>query len=317
MKKVLLSLAVVAALASCDKNDNIIDDLPMADVDLKSTTESVVTTEASLDDVAEAAEYEVDLFTGTDVTVEQLAAEQSASSLKSGVQGDQTQSRYRDRYKLGICPDIHIVSEEGGWPRTITLDYGEGTELMNGRVIAGIIEIYQTAPRRENGVRTVTFTGFSVDGVGIEGTSVKTFDATALTISVVRDLTFTLEDGTTIDRDAERLMTWVEGMDTPFDHTDDVFEITGFVNCVDSDENVYRRDITVPLIKKGDCRWIVSGEVSLTKNGVEFATINYGDGECDNIAVMTTADGSEEFEIGKRVREKREDRNGEQNHNGQ
>lgn len=305
MKKVLLSLAVVAALASCDKNENIIEDMPLTEVDLKSTTESVVTTEASLDDVAEAAEYEVDLFTGTDEAIDAIAMEQSGVSLKSG--GDDSKERYRWRYKFGKCPDIHIVKEEGGWPRTITLNYGEGTELENGRVIVGIIEIYQTAPRRENGAtRTVTFQDFSVDSVGIAGTSVKTFLKDEYKVEIVRDLTFTLEDGTTIDRDAERTRTWTEGMDTPLDHTDDIFEITGFVNCEDSDGNVYRREITSPLIKKGGCRWIVAGEVSLSKNGVVFATINYGDMECDRVATMTTEEGSKEFKIGERKREKRQ-----------
>jgi hypothetical protein len=96
-------------------------------------------------------------------------------------------------------------------------------------------------------------------------------------------------------------------MDTPFDHSDDIFQIEGFVNCEDSDGNVYRRDITSPLIKKGGCRWIVAGEVSLSKNGVEFATVNYGDMECDRVATMTTAEGSKEFKIGERKREKRQD----------
>ncbi|MBK3516625.1 hypothetical protein [Carboxylicivirga marina] len=307
MKKVLLSLAVAAALVSCDKNDNIIDEMPMADVDLKSTTESVVTTEASLDDVAEAAEYEVDLFTGTDEAVEQIAAEQAGTTLKAGGDGEQNQTRYRNRYKWGKCPDIHIVKEEGGWPRTITLNYGESTELENGRVIAGIIEIYQTAPRRDNGVRTVTYDEFSVDGVAIVGTSVKTFKSESLSVNIVRDLTFTLpEDGTTIDRVSERNRIWTQGMETPLDHTDDIFEITGFVQCQDSDNNVYRRDITSPLIKKGGCRWIVAGEVSLSKNGVEFATINYGDMECDRVATMTTEEGSKEFNIGERKRERRQ-----------
>jgi hypothetical protein len=312
MKKVLLSLAVIVALASCDKNDNLVEDLPISDVDLKSTTESVVTTEASLDDIAEAAEYEVDLFTGTDDTAEQIAAEQNGTILKSGGEGTETQNRYRLRYKWGKCPDIHIVKEEGGWPRTITLNYGEGTELENGRVIAGIIEIYQTAARRDNGVRTVKFDEFSVDGVGITGTSVKTFDSESLSVNIVRDLSFTLpEDGTTNDRVSERTRTWTQGMDTPLDHTDDIFELQGFVQCQDSDNNVYRRDITTPLIKKGGCRWIVAGEVSLSKNSVEFATINYGDMECDRIATMTTAEGSKEFKIGERRREKRQEKNNE------
>jgi hypothetical protein len=305
MKKVLLSLAVFAALASCDKNENIIDDMPMAEVDLKSTTESVVTTEASLDDVVEAAEYEIDLFTGTNDVAETIAMEQSGAILKSG---DEDKKHYRWRYKFGKCPDIHIVKEEGGWPRTITLNYGEGTELENGRVIAGIIEIYQTAPRRVNeATRTVTFKDFSVDAVAIAGTSVKTFLKDEFKVNIERDMTFTLEDGTTINREAQRTRTWTEGMDTPFDHSDDIFQIEGFVNCEDSDGNVYRRDITSPLIKKGGCRWIVAGEVSLSKNGVEFATVNYGDMECDRVATMTTAEGSKEFKIGERKREKRQD----------
>ena len=308
MKKALLGLAVLAALTSCDKNDNIIDDMPMADVDLNMTTESVVTTEAQLDDVAEAAEYEVDLFSGTDSAAEEVIAEQAGTTLKSG--STETQNRFRERYKWGQCPDIHIVKEEGGWPRTITLNYGERTELANGRIISGIIEIVQTGPRRENGsTRTVTFEAFSVDAIGVAGTSVKTFLIDDLKVDIVRDLTFTLEDETTIDRDAERTRTWVEGLDTPLNHLDDVFEITGFVNCEDSDGDVYRRDITNPLIKKGGCRFIVAGEVSLSKNGIEFATINYGDGECDKIATMTTAEGSKEFEIGKRIRERRQNRN--------
>ena len=305
MKKVLLSLAVFAALASCDKNENIIDDLPMAEVDLKSTTESVVTTEASLDDVVEAAEYEVDLFTGTNDVAETIAMEQSGAILKSG---DDDKKDLRWRYKFGKCPNIHIVKEEGGWPRTITLDYGEGTELENGRVFAGIIEVYQTEPRRVNeATRTVTFQEFSVDAIGIDGTSIKTFLKDEYKVEIARNMTFTLEDGTTIEHIAESTRTWTEGMDTEFDHTDDIFQIEGFVTCKDSDGNVYRRDITSPLIKKGGCRWIVAGEVSLSKNGVEFATVNYGDMECNHVATMTTAEGSKVFKIGERKREKRQD----------
>lgn len=300
MKKVFLSFAIVAALASCNKNDSLIEDMPLAEVDLNVTTESVITTEAQLDDVAEAMEYEVDLYTGTDEAIDAVEAEMSGVALKSG---SSVQNNYRARYMWGNCPDIHIVKEEGGWPRTITLNYGEETELANGRIIAGIIEIVQTAPRRENGsMRTVTFDGFSVDTIGMDGTSVKTFLRDEYTVEIVRDLTFTLPDGTTIDRYAERKRIWTEGMDTPLNHWDDIIEITGFVTCEDSDGNSYKRVITTPLIKKGGCRFIVAGEVTLSKNGVEFGTINYGDMECDRIATMTTAKGSKEFVIGQRKR---------------
>lgn len=304
MKKVLLSFAIVAVLASCDKNDSIIDDTLMADVDLKSTTESVVTTEAALDDVAEAAEYEVELFTATDYAAEQALAIESDISLKSTDEG--TRNRFRERYKLGVCPSILIEKEEGGWPRTITLDYGDGIELANGRIISGVIVIVQTDSRLVNdATRTITFQDFSVDGISVSGTIIKTFLIDELKVTIVRDLVFTLEDGTVIERYAEKERLWSEGMATPLDPTDDVFLITGKVTCSDSDGNEYKREITTALMKKGGCRFIVAGEVSLSKNGVLFATINYGDGECDNIATMTTAEGTKQFTIGKCVRERR------------
>lgn len=316
MKQVLLAFAVIAALSACDKNDNIIDNLLTDDVDLKSTTESVVTTEAALEDVAEAAEFEVELFSATDGVVESIAAEDDLVSLKAG--GNEMQNRWRNRYKGGVCPNILIETEEGGWPRTITLDYGDGTELANGRIIAGIIEIFQTAPRTENGaVRTVTFIDFNIDGIGIAGTIVKTFLVDELKVEIVRDLTFTLEDGTIIEHDAECTRTWVEGRNTPLDPADNVFAIEGFVNCEDSDGNIYRRTITKALMKRGNCRYIVAGEASLSKNGVAFATINYGDGTCDNVATMTTAQGRKQFRIGNCIREKRQSNEQNQNRNGQ
>ena len=308
MKNVLVTigLVVLVAFTACNKNDNLLPENLLNEVDLKTTTESVILTEASLDDVTEAADYEVDLFTGASVEVAASAFEFGDIELKAG-----DTNKYRNRYRFGKCPDIHIVKEEGGYPRTITLNYGEGTELANGRVIAGIIEIIMSGPRNENGAtRTVSFIDFSVDDVAIAGTSIKTFLRDEYKVNIVRDMSFTLpEDGTVIERTAEKTRTWVAGMDTPFDHADDVISITGFTNCEDSDGNIYHREITTALVKNGECRFIVTGEITLTKNGVEFGVINYGDGECDNKATLTTADGTKEFEIGNRHRERKEEQN--------
>lgn len=308
MKNVLVAIALVSLIAftACNKNDNFLPENPIMDVDLNVSTESVILTEASLDDVTEAADYEVDLFTGSDIEVASAAYEADDAELKSS-----EQHNYKNRYRWGKCPDIHIVKEEGGYPRTITLNYGEGTELNNGRVIAGIIEIVMTGPRRENGAtRTVTFIDFSIDDVAIAGTSIKTFLKDEFKVNIVRDMSFTLpEDGTVIERTAEKTRIWVEGMDTPFDHSDDVINITGFTKCEDSDGNSYHREITSALVKKGGCRFIVAGEITLTKNGLEFGVINYGDGECDNVATLTTAEGSKEFTIGKRHRHRKQDQN--------
>ncbi|NJO91796.1 MAG: hypothetical protein HC831_24620 [Chloroflexia bacterium] len=42
-----------------------------------------------------------------------------------------------------------------------------------------------------------------------------------------------------------------------------------------------------PLIRLGDCRYIVSGIVVMEKNEEVFATLDFGDGTCDDIATIT------------------------------
>lgn len=311
MKRVFLGAAVsmLVIFTACNKEEGITPEVDYMDPDMSVTVESVVTTEASADDVMEAADYEVDLFSGSVEAYTSMTVEVSADGLKA----DGLRNRYKYRYRWQKCPLITIESAEGGFPKTIILDYGESTELENGRIIKGIVQIVLSdSPRVDGATRTVTFQDFSIDEVGITGTNVKTFNGdnqTERIVNISRDMLFTFTDGTTLARTAEKTRTWIAGLDTPLDHMDDVMEITGYTNCEDSDGNIYRREITNALVKRGDCRFIVSGEVTLTKNGAAFATIDYGNGECDRIAVMTTSEGAKEIEIGKRIRERRQQRN--------
>ncbi len=315
MKKVLFGLALAVAFASCDQNQDILTD-PDVTTDLTLTTKSVVTTEAQLDDVTEEVDYEVELFTGSS---SMLSAFQSVS-LQSFGGGDKNQ--YKSRYRNEACPDLQFTHNNGTWPLGISINYGDSTYLSSGRMISGLIHVVLGGPRRMQGTNdTITFEDFTIDSISVSGTIIKTYLSDEHTVQVVYDLTFTLPDGTVITREAVSTRIWVDGYDTPFDITDDRFEITGYVNVSDSDGDSYRREITNPLVKLGTCRYIVEGTVSLSINDVVFATIDYGDGECDNLATMTTADGTEEFEIGKRVREEREDhhnqdQNQNQNQNG-
>ena len=300
MKKSILAtaMAALAIMTACNKND---DNMDYTDPKLSVTVESVVTTEAALDDVVEETEYEVDLYSGSDATFAAMSEMTASSELKSASSGN----LFKYRYRWQKCPDIHIVSENGSFPKTITLNYGESTELENGRVLSGIIQIVVSAsPRTDGATRTVTFQDFSIDSIGIAGTSVKTFHGDRVTerqVTIERNLQFTFKDGTTRTCEAEKTRNWVAGLDTPLDPTDDVIEITGYANCEDSEGNTYRKEITKNLVKRGDCRFIVAGEVTFSKNGAIFATIDYGNGACDRIATITTAAGTKNIEIGKRI----------------
>ncbi|MFW5753205.1 MAG: hypothetical protein ACOCV9_00225 [Marinilabiliaceae bacterium] len=311
MKKLVISLISVTAVlfTACNK-DEVEPATDYANPDFNVTVESVLTTDAAIEDAVESTDYEVDLFTGTTETVDELSAiAMTDDQLKSGTT---FREKLRDRYRSGNLPDVEIDWTDGDFPRTVTLDYGEELELNNGCILSGMIEIDVSAPMNTEGAeRTVSFTDFSADSLKINGTIEKTVisNTDGREVLIVRDLVVTLSDGTEVECYAEITRKWEEGMSAPFYFKDDVMTITGSGTCTDSDGNEYQREITQPLQKAGDCRFIVSGEVEYSANGETFGTVDYGDGTCDNTGTFKWENGEKEFVIGKRIRERIANRN--------
>jgi hypothetical protein len=311
MKKLVISLVFgTAVLFTACNEDEVVPATDYTTPDFNVTVESVVTTDAAVEDAVESADYEVDLYTGTTAIIDELSAEAMMDDqLKSGTT---FREQLRERYRLGNMPDVAIDWTDGDFPRTVTLDYGEGTELTNGRIFSGIMEIVVSAPMNTEGaVRTVTFTDFGVDSLMINGTIEKTVISVSegREVQIVRDLVVTLPDGTEVESFSEITRTWDQGMGTPFYHGDDVMEINGYGLCSDSDGNEYRREITRTLQKQGGCRFIVSGEVDYSADGQVFGTVDYGDGTCDNNGAFRGANVKKEFVIGQRIRERIANRN--------
>lgn len=221
------------------------------------------------------------------------------------------------RYKGEHMPEITIeFGEDGRFPMTITINYGEETVLYNGTVISGVVKIEMTArPHTDGAVREVTY-DLMIDSVDMNGNKrieftgepgvTKKWESTS-------EITFTYADGTELYRSAERTREWISGLDTKWDLSDDKVQITGSVTCVDTEQNEYSKiiDPENPLIRLGTCRVIVQGVVIFSQNGEEFAQFDYGDGECDNIATYTyiNEEGeevTEEVVIGKCKRKKKQ-----------
>ena len=59
----------------------------------------------------------------------------------------------------------------------------------------------------------------------------------------------------------------------------------------------YEKIISSPLIKTDDCDFIVAGTIEFWKNGVWIATMDFGDGNCDDLVTKTWEGGSEEFSM--------------------
>ena len=62
----------------------------------------------------------------------------------------------------------------------------------------------------------------------------------------------------------------------------------------------YKRNIIKPLVKIDGCDYIVEGKIEYIKNGVVLATVDFGDGECDNIATKTVDGVDHEIKLNKK-----------------
>lgn len=195
----------------------------------------------------------------------------------------------------GPCPTVSFAQPEGTWPNTITIDYGSACTRPDGRVLSGKLIIYQTATIRTPGaVRTVTHDNFFVDGTQVEGTRSWTnngqnADAQWSYTKVATDMKLTFEDGSITTWSKTRNSTLIEGGNTAT-HWDDVWSSTGTASGINRNGNNFTADITEPLVKRANCRWISSGVIEFTV-GARTRSLDFGDGTCDRFGTLTLANG--------------------------
>jgi len=179
---------------------------------------------------------------------------------------------------------------------TITIDYGTGVEGPRGRVRKGIIIITYSEIRWTPGAfRQVTFEGFSVDDVAVEGvrrlenTSASTDDSPEFTVTLTGGK-LTFPDSTTATREVNKVRSWNRAANL----VNDEVTVTGGANGSRRDGSTYIVEIVEPIVYKRACRRArvfvpVSGVKQIT-SGENVAVLDYGDGACDNIATLTIND---------------------------
>lgn len=199
------------------------------------------------------------------------------------------------------CPVITISRPEGAlWPKTTTIDFGEGCEGLYNNSRSGKMIITVSGPRVEKGsTRTVTFDNYYFNRIRVEGTKVIEnlgFNSTQhLTCSVkLINGKLTLPDGKTISRSFEHQREWVAGLLTR-NIWDDECLITGTTTGININGVAYTNTIRTALYWKRVCRFFVSGVVLIERAGLEPVEIDYGSGECDAVATVTRGDDSKEI----------------------
>lgn len=265
-KKSLIILASIGIFAfSCSKDNN----------------DSGTYTSAGKDEAI--AEYLFsDIFSQTDLATNQLEDGLFGPGMSKSVDAG--------------CATITIAPYDTiSWPKTVIIDFGDtncqgvDNKYRRGRIQAGLTGRYRDSltvititpedfyvnDYRVDGQKTVTNLGHVTEGH-------MTFDV------VISDAVITFPGGKWFSYNSHRTRVWVEGEVTDWPVVaDDVYELTGSSDGTTYENVNFHSEITSPLRIERDCRWIVSGRIDLTPQGLATRTLDYGDGYCDSDVTLT------------------------------
>jgi hypothetical protein len=196
------------------------------------------------------------------------------------------------------CPTVTFVPDDGTFPRTITIDFGDGCEGPNGRIRKGKIILNQSdAIWVEGAVRTATFEDFFVDDVQLQGLRTivnegEDAEGNLIFSRKVQDGKVTFPNGKFTTWDSNYLLTQTAGGQTPNILSDNVFEVTGTASGINRNGNAFTATIDQPLLKNKSCLWVSSGLITLSVDS-RTLTLDYGSGTCDNKATLTLPNGTQ------------------------
>lgn len=198
----------------------------------------------------------------------------------------------QSRSSIADCVTRTVEGDRASQTLTITIDFGDSCTGRRGRVYSGkIIIVYQKTNTGYS--KEVSFENFSVGGNKIEGSKsvvkVKENGNGNKEATHTINITVTLSAGETVTLEGTRIREKIEGDDTA-NRGDDVYLISGNWKFVNKQGKEFTGNITEKLRREYACKYIVSGITEITKNGVSY-TLNFGDGTCDNTAIVTNSAG--------------------------
>ena len=193
----------------------------------------------------------------------------------------------RSQSMFSSCVTITISTENGY--KFVTLDFGFGCQLGNGAVVSGIVNL--TYGPIQNGTRTInySFDSFTYNNKDVAGGGTifreRNNAAGNPQSTVHKNLLIGFPSGLVVGIDGTRVAEWIEGVGSGT-WMDNAFLITGNRTVVNNNGGERYGIVTTPLRREATCQYFVSGVLELTRNGAT-GVLDFGDGSCDNIAVLT------------------------------
>lgn len=218
---------------------------------------------------------------------------------------------------LPLCVTITRVPAIGtvitpGTLVTKTIDFGTtGCPMPNGNILKGkIIMSFTFSPGATSHTINYQFLNFYHNALKFDGNksftrmmSVATASSPSHPVVVMNmDMTVTFPNGNVLERVGTRTREIISGFNTPNVFLDNVYKVTGNWITTFPNTTVQTSTITTPLNVKMSCisvnkPLLVSGVITFVRNNTT-ATLDYGNGDCDNLAVFTINGNSYNVNIG-------------------
>ncbi|NAS29586.1 hypothetical protein GTQ40_01245 [Flavobacteriaceae bacterium R38] len=193
---------------------------------------------------------------------------------------------------LPDCVTISTVVSENSVERTIAF---EGScELPNGNILSGTIKMSHERDITL-ATRTINFSleNFVFNDVSVEGSSsivrVRENENGNPQSTVTTNFDAIWPDDTSASFSGLRVRELIEGSGTPT-LGDNVILITGNRSFTNRNNVTFQMEITQELRREFACRFIVSGILDITR-GNRSASLDFGDGTCDNRGLLTNDEG--------------------------
>ena len=193
---------------------------------------------------------------------------------------------------------------------TITIDFGDGCETRGGKIISGIIFVTYTNRKFVPGsIITSEFRNFVVDGKLIAGKRTsenisESLEANPSFHVTLEEGKITFEDGTFATKEADKTTVWIRA-ENPLN---DEFHVLNGSTSEGLNTNGVRYSTLIleTIVYKNICKLEgihapVQGLKQITI-GDATGTIDFGDGECDNIVTVTRDGSTETIELTRKKR---------------
>jgi hypothetical protein len=195
------------------------------------------------------------------------------------------------RLRIGANAVITVSPDDNTYPKTVTIDFGDGNNCPDGKFRKGKIVLHFTGPiRRPGSVLTITLAGFQVGRAKIEGTKVITNLSENGNINFSVQVTggkITFPNGRGYTHERLKYVKQIAGAATD-DVSDDIYSIEGRSETKFNNGVAIVMNTGTALIKKVSCPWISDGTLNLKVNNYEFL-LDYGypnNADCDNQALL-------------------------------